>query len=94
MIRALITCLTLLAVPAHADEVRIYQTDAHGNIQYHKPSLTISADGRVIQTDKYGNKLYHKQQYLFTNSRIVPVDTYGNRQYNKPTLAVESLRPK
>ena len=65
-------------------------TDAHGNIQYHKPSYTIKSDGRVIQTDAHGNKLYHKQQYLITNNKIVPVNAYGKRQYNKPALVIES----
>lgn len=88
MMRALLTCSALIAISAHADDVRIYQTDAHGNVQYHKRSLTITADGRVIQTDAHGNKLYHKQQYQIQDGRIVPVDAYGKKQYNKPTLVM------
>ena len=60
--------------------------DAHGNVQYHKPSLTIGADGRVIQTDAHGNKLYHKQQYQITDDKIVPVNVLGYRHYSKPAL--------
>lgn len=86
--RALLTCLAFISISAHADDVRVYQTDAHGNVQYHKPSLTIRADGRVIQTNAHGNKLYRKQQYLIANSKIVPVDAHGNRQYHKPGLVV------
>ena len=88
--RTLIACLAFIAISAHAGDVRVYQTDAHGNIQYHKPSYTIKSDGRVIQTDAHGNKLYHKQQYLITNNKIVPVNAYGKRQYNKPALVIES----
>lgn len=86
MIRALLTGLAIFAIPAHANEVRIYQADAHGTIQYHKPSLTIRADGRVIQTDKHGNRLYHKQQYQIAGDKIMPVSALGYRQYSKPAL--------
>ncbi len=89
MIRALVACLALFAVPAHADEVRIHQTDKNGNIQYHKPSLSIRTDGRVIQTDKHGNKLFHKQQYQIAGDKIVPVSALGYRQYSKPALVLE-----
>lgn len=88
MIRALLTCSTLLAIPAHADEVRIYQTDKYGHIQYSKPSLTIRADGRVIQTDPYGNKMYSKQQYQIAGDKIVPVSALGYRQHSKPALVI------
>ena len=89
MIRAMLTSLAFLSVPAHADEVRIYQTDANGNIQYHKPSLTIRTDGRVIQTDKHGNRLYHKQQFQIAGDKIMPVSALGYRQYSKPALAIK-----
>jgi hypothetical protein len=92
MLRALLTCLALVAGSAQAADARVHQTDAYGNIQYHKPSYTIKPDGRVIQTDAYGNKQYHKQQYLFTNGKIVPVDAYGNRQYAKPALVIEGRK--
>lgn len=92
MIRALLTCLMLLTVPAHADEVRIYSADAWGRIQYHKPSLTIRSDGRVIQTDAHGNKLYHKQQYQIAGDKIVPVSALGYRQYSKPAFVFESRK--
>jgi hypothetical protein len=62
--------------------------DAHGNIQYHKPSLTIRADGRVIQTDAHRNKLYHKQQHVIQGDKIVPVSTLGYRQYSKSALTI------
>lgn len=90
MIRAMLTCLAMFAVSAHADDVRIYQTDKYGNIQYHKPSLTIRSDGRVIQTDKHGNRLYHKQQYQIAGDKIVPASTLGYRQYNKPGFVISS----
>ncbi len=88
MLRALLTCLALVAHSAQAADTRVHQTDAYGNIQYHKPSYTIKPDGRVIQTDAYGNKQYHKQQYLNKDNKIVPVDAYGKRQYKKPALTI------
>jgi hypothetical protein len=89
MMRGLLACLALIAIPAHADEVRVYQADAYGNIQYHKPSLAVRADGRVIQTDPYGNKLYHKQQYQITGDKVVPASALGSRQYSKPALVIK-----
>ncbi len=86
MMRALLTCSALIAVCAHADEVRIYQTDKYGRIQYSQPSYTIRADGRVIQTDANGTKLYHKQQYQISGDKILPVSALGYRQYSKPAL--------
>jgi len=80
----------MFAVSAHADDVRIYRTDARGDVQYHKPSLTIRADGRVIQMDKHGNRLFHKQQYQIAGDKIVPVSALGYRQYSKPALKIES----
>ena len=88
MIRALLTGLAIFAIPAHADEVRIYKTDKYGRIQYSQPSYTIRADGRVILTDPHGNKLYHKQQYVIRGNSIVPVNARGDRQYNRPALVV------
>lgn len=55
--------LGAISCSVHAKEQRIYQTDALGNIQYHKPSYVIQKNGRVIQTDSLGNKQYHKPQY-------------------------------
>lgn len=89
MIRALLTCLALIAISAHAEDVRVYQTDKYGHIQYHKPSLTITTKGRVIQTDAHGNKLYHKQQYQIAGDNIVPVSALGYRQYSKPALVIK-----
>jgi len=77
MMRAMLTCPALIAIFAHAEDTRVYQTDKYGHIQYHKPSLTIRTDGRVIQTDAHGNKLYHKQQYQITGDKIVPVNAIG-----------------
>jgi hypothetical protein len=87
MMRALLTCSALLAISAHAEDVRIYQTDKYGHIQYSKPSYTVRADGRVIQTDPYGNKLYSKQQYQIRGDKIVPVSALGYRQYSKPAYS-------
>lgn len=89
MIRALLTCLAFFAVCAHADEVRIYQTNVRGDVQYHKPSLTIRADGRVIQTDAHGNQLYHKQQYVIRADKVVAVSATGDRQYSKSPLVIK-----
>lgn len=46
-----------------AREVRVYQTDTVGNIQYHLPSYVITEKGQVILVDLVGNKQYHKQQF-------------------------------
>jgi hypothetical protein len=71
----------LLALSAHADEKRIYQTDSLGNIQYNKPSYTLQKDGRIIETDPIGNKQYDKQQYQIKGDKTYPVDSLGNIQY-------------
>lgn len=92
MMRALLTCLALTAISAHAEDVRIYQTDKYGHIQYSKPSYVISSAGRVVQADAYGNKQYTKQQYQILNNKIIPVDAYGNRQYTKPALVIEDRK--
>lgn len=89
---AIIVLLSLVASSAFAGELRIYQTDKYGRIQYSKPSYTIRADGRIIQTDAYGNKQYSKQQYQITGNKIVPVSAIGYRQYNKPAFVFESKR--
>lgn len=67
-----------------AKEQRIYQTDALGNIQYHKPSYVIQKNGRVIQTDSLGNKQYHKPQYRIQGDKLQPTDSLGNIQYQRP----------
>ena len=79
-----LSLFALLALSAHAEEKRIYQTDSLGNIQYNKPSYTIRKDGRIIQTDPIGNKQYDKQQYQIKGDKTYPVDSLGNIQYNKP----------
>lgn len=89
MQHAIIMLMLLAAFPAVAGELRVYQTDAYGNIQYNKPSYTVTTDGRVIQTDAYGNKLYGKQQYQIKEDKVVPVSALGYRQYSKPQLVVE-----
>lgn len=73
----------LVAISAHADEKRIYQTDSIGNIQYNKPSQTIQNDGRIIEIDPYGNKQYQKQQYQIKGDKIYQTDSVGNIQYDK-----------
>lgn len=90
MMRAILIGVALIATSAQAADVRVYAVDAHNNVQYHKPSLTIRADGRVIETDKSGNKLYHRQQYQIAGDKIVPVSAFGYRQYSKPALVIES----
>lgn len=83
-------CLTLLFSPAlWAKEQRIYQTDQYGNIQYHKPSLSVQDNGRIIETDPYGNKQFHKDGYQIKGDKIYQTDKYGNIQYHKPSLTVK-----
>ena len=79
-----LSLFALLALSAHAEEKRIYQTDSLGNIQYNKPSYTIQKDGRIIETDPIGNKQYDKQQYQIKGDKTYPVDSLGNIQYHKP----------
>jgi hypothetical protein len=86
---AIIALLSLVAFPAFAGEVRVYQSDAYGNLQYSKPSYLITDRGKIVQIDKFGNKLYGEQQFQITGDKVVAVDAYGNRQYRKPTLAIE-----
>lgn len=68
---------------ARADESKIYQQDAIGNIQHHKTSSITQMDGRIIQSDSLGNKLYHKQQYRIKDGKIYETDSIGNIQYHK-----------
>ena len=85
MMRSVIACLALVAVSAHAEDVRIYHTDKYGNVLYHKPSLAITTNGRVIQTDAHGNKLYHEQQYQIAGGKIqVPTTTEGLQTFQPP----------
>ena len=79
-----ISLFALLALSAHAEEKRIYQTDSLGNIQYNKPSYAIQKDGRIIGTNAVGNKQYDKQQYQIKGDKTYPVDSLGNIQYHKP----------
>jgi hypothetical protein len=81
--------LVSFAMNATAQETKIYQQDAIGNIQYHKPSYTIQKDGRIVETDKIGNKLYHKQQYKIKDGKIYQIDSLGNIQYHKPQLVIK-----
>jgi len=86
MKHSIIMLMSLVAFPVFAGELRVYQTDAYGNIQYHKPSYTVTKDGRVTQTDPYGNKRYGMQEYQIKGDKVVPVSALGYRQYNKATL--------
>ena len=82
--------LTLLFSPALlAKDQRIYQTDQYGNIQYHKPSLSVQDNGRIIETDPYGHKQYHKEGYQIKGDKIYQTDKYGNIHYHKPSLTVK-----
>ena len=81
--------VALLALSAHADEKRIYQTDSFGNIQYHKPSYSIQKQGRIIETDPMGNKQYHKQQYQIKDDKIYQINLYGTIQYHKPQFVIK-----
>ena len=88
-ITIILLLFALLALSAHADEKRIYQTDSLGNIQYHKPSHTIQKDGRIIETDTVGNKQYHKQQYQIKGDKVYQVDSQGNIQHHKPQFGIK-----
>jgi hypothetical protein len=79
-----LSLFALLALSAHAEEQRIYQTDSLGNLQYNKPSLVIQKDGRVIETDPIGNKQYQKQQYQIKGDKVYQSDSVGNIQYHEP----------
>ena len=76
--------MLLLVLKVSAEEVRIYQQDSAGNVQYHKPSAVIRKDGSIIETDSVGNKQYHKQQYQIKDGKIYQTDSVGNIQYHKP----------
>lgn len=80
----LLTGLYFFSVMACAAQPRIYQTDALGNIQHHKPSATIQDDGRIIETDSLGYMRYHKQQLQLKGGKIYQTDSLGNIQYHKP----------
>ena len=83
--RVLVVCYcTLWNLNACAEQVRVYQQDAIGNIQYHKPSYVIQKDGRIIETDTLGNRQYQKQQYKIKDGKIYQIDSLGNIQYHKP----------
>lgn len=72
-----------------AIEAIIYQQDAIGNIEYHKPSYAIQNNGRIIETDTIGNKLYHKQQFQIKGGKIYQTDSVGIVQYHKPQLIIK-----
>lgn len=82
----------LLACIAHANDVRLYQTDSLGNIQYHKPAYVVLKDGRVVETNSVGDKQYHKQQYLVKDGKVYQTDSIGNIQYHKPTLMIKPIK--
>jgi hypothetical protein len=81
--------LLLLVLEVSADEARIYQQDAVGNTQYHKPSAVIQQDGRIIETDSVGNKQHHKQQYQIKDGKVYQTDSVGNIQYHKPKAVIK-----
>lgn len=87
LLAAALVAGAMAAMPALAQrEIRLYQTDSTGNVQYHKPSFVIQSDGRVIETDAVGNRLYHRQQYQLQGNQVVPVDSLGNVQQHKKGL--------
>ena len=88
----LIPLFVLFSALCHAQEQRIYERDAMGRIQYHKPSYVVQDNGRVIETDAIGNKQYHKQQYQIKDGNIYQVDSLGNTQYHKPSLTVQKKK--
>lgn len=63
MCKIFILIVLIVSNVANAKEIRVYQTDTVGNIQYHKPSYVITEKGQVIPVDLVGNKQYHKQQF-------------------------------
>ena len=88
--KSLVIITALFAsLSANAAETRIYQTDKYGNVQYHKPSYTVTQDHRVIPTDKYGNKQYHKPGFKIEGGKLLQTDKYGNVQYNKPAWVIK-----
>ncbi len=81
--------LIMFFLNVHAGEEKIYQQDAVGNTQYHKPSAVIQKDGRIVETDSIGNKQYHKQQYQIKDSKVYQTDSVGNIQYHKPHSVIK-----
>lgn len=82
--------LVAFTMNATAEETKIYQQDAIGNIQYHKPSYVVQKDGRIIETDTVGNKLYHKQQYKMKDGKIYQIDSLGNIQHHKQQAIINT----
>jgi len=66
---------------------KIYETDAFGRIQYHRPHLTIQGD-RLIETNAYGRKLYHKPGFTLKEGKLYQTDSRGRIQYHKPSFIV------
>jgi hypothetical protein len=66
-----------LAVVAQQDGKRVYQSDAIGNIQYHKQSWVIKG-GKLCPTDTLGNIQHHK-----------PCLGIGSADFEKATKAVK-----
>lgn len=73
MIKILLFCVVILSGCAGAPTKetvvnpagRIWQTDALGNIQYHKPSA-VTVGNKVYQTDAIGNIKYNKPSLIVT----------------------------
>ena len=91
-------CVALVAVAAMAEEPRksapaagtkIYQTDAYGNVQHHKPSLVVKSDGRIQPVDAYGNVQSHKPGFQVQGNRVYQTDPYGNVQSHKSSYTVQ-----
>lgn len=75
MIRALLTCLALVAFSAQAADTRVYQTDKYGSRQ--QPAYAVVGD-KVYLTDKHGNRLY--QAYVVKDDKVYETDKYGSRR--------------
>jgi hypothetical protein len=77
-----------LNAPAVAEGTRIYQTDAYGRIQYHKPSRVATEKGRVVAVSPYGHALPHEQQYVIRGDRVYHADAAGQVQRNKASWTI------
>lgn len=80
--KTLIASGLLLVLNVSAEEVKIYQQDSTGNIQYHKPSVVIQNDGRIVETDSVGNMLY--TQTAVSDQRQQGVPNRLSREYQIP----------
>jgi hypothetical protein len=90
VLKVIFVFLYLLSImKANGADIRIYQQDNIGSIQYNKPSAVIEKDGRIIQTDSIGNKQNHKKQYIIKKGNIYQTDSIGNIQYHKPQAVIK-----